>query len=114
MIINLTSILVNTVELTYIDERGNYNRVEFVEYEYQNLMMMLFDKYGVDWGDCKGRAWCGTCHIEVCQGKIEQKIDAQEKHKLAELEDATERSRLACQLLLESDLDNLVIRIVGE
>jgi 2Fe-2S ferredoxin len=102
------------MELTYIDECGNSNRVEFEEDEYHNLMMLLFDKYGVDWGDCKGRAWCGTCHIEVCQGTVSQKIETDEREKLAELEDVTERSRLACQLLLRSDLDKLLIRIVGE
>lgn len=102
------------MELTYIDEQGNSHRAEFDEDEYHNLMMLLFDKYGVDWGDCKGRAWCGTCHIEVCQGTVTQEIETEERHKLAELDDATERSRLACQLLLRPDLDKLLIRIVGE
>lgn len=102
------------MELTYTDEQGNSHRAEFVVDEYHNLMMLLFDKYGVDWGDCKGRAWCGTCHVEVCQGTVTQEIEADERHKLAELDGATERSRLACQLLLRSDLDNLLIRIVGE
>ena len=49
--------------LFYKDELEVDHQVECAEFEYNNLMELLFDKKGQEWGDCKGRAWCGTCHI---------------------------------------------------
>ena len=53
------------LSLTYIDEFGETCQADFNNHEYHSLMELLFDKYLQDWGDCKGRAWCGTC---TCDG----------------------------------------------
>ncbi len=100
--------------LTFVDVTGAVRRVTFAEYEYQNLMELLFDRCGIEWGDCKGRAWCGTCHIEVIKGELKQALSVEERFKLGELENVTEDSRLACQLLLESDLNEIRFRIKEE
>ena len=51
--------------LTYYDGFDQQCHAHFTVNEYHNLMELLFDKYVEEWGDCKGRAWCGTCHIHI-------------------------------------------------
>ncbi|WP_417360551.1 2Fe-2S iron-sulfur cluster-binding protein [Galbibacter sp.] len=97
--------------LTFFDELGDEHQGEFKTNEYHNLMELLFDKYLQDWGECKGRAWCGTCHIQILEGQISDEMNAEEKHTLSIIDSATKRSRLACQILLNADLDGIVFKI---
>ncbi len=98
--------------LTYYDEFGQEYRAEFRDNEYHSLMELLFDKYIEPWGDCKGRAWCGTCHIEILEGTLTQEMDPEEAHTLSKSYNRTPRSRLACQIPVNSQLDRIVFRIV--
>ena len=91
--------------LTYFDELGQENRAEFIDNEYHSLMELLFDKYIEPWGDCKGRAWCGTCHIEILEGTLGQDMDPEEDNTLSKLYNRTQHSRLACQIPVNSQLD---------
>ena len=97
--------------LTYFNEFGEECHADFKTNEYHNLMALLFDKYLQDWGECKGRAWCGTCHIKIIKGRISDEMDSDEKHTLAIIDNATERSRLACQIPLNDKLNGIVFRI---
>ena len=97
---------------TYINEFDEACTAEFEINEYHSLMELLFDKYMEDWGDCRGRAWCGTCHIQVLEGNISEKMDADEKSTLSKIDGVTENSRLACQIPVNADLHNLVFRIM--
>lgn len=97
--------------LTFFNELGEKYHVEFTTNEYHNLMELLFDKYLQEWGECKGRAWCGTCHIQILEGHISEQMDEEEKHTLSVIDSATDKSRLACQIPLNSDLDGLVFKI---
>ena len=99
-------------QFTYFDEFGKEHLASFKTNEYHNLMELLFDKYVEEWGDCKGRAWCGTCHIQLIKGAIAEKIDADEKHTLSKMEGVTQKSRLACQIPLNSTLDGVVFKIM--
>ncbi len=99
---------------TYIDEFGDSNTAICSLNEYHSLMELLFDKYLQEWGDCKGRAWCGTCHIQILQGALSSKIEVDEKQTLSQLEDASSLSRLACQIPVNGDLHNLVFKIVTD
>ncbi len=98
--------------LTYYDRFGDKCRADFKVNEYHSLMELLFDKYIEEWGDCKGRAWCGTCHIQIIQGFITEKIDTEEKNTLSKIWNVTENSRLACQIPVNAELHNLVFRIM--
>ncbi len=48
-------------------------------------MQMIVDQLSEDIGDCMGRAWCGTCHVELVQGDLVNDKDSKEDHKLKEL-----------------------------
>lgn len=97
---------------TYINEFDEERKVDFELNEYHSLMELLFDKCMEDVGDCKGRAWCGTCHIQIYEGHISEKMDADEKETLSKSEDVVENSRLACQIPVNAELHNLVFRIM--
>ena len=97
---------------TYINEFDEVCTAEFEINEYHSLMELLFDKYMEDWGDCRGRAWCGTCHIQILEGHISEKMDADEKDTLSKCEDVAPNSRLACQIPVNAELNNLVFRIM--
>ena len=75
-------------------------------------MEFLFDKYMEDIGDCKVRAWCGSCHIQILEGSLSEKIDADEKETLSQAEDVAKNSRLACQIPVNAELHNLVFKIM--
>jgi len=100
--------------LTYFNEFGEECRAVFKVNEYHSLMELLFDKYVEEWGDCKGRAWCGTCHIEVLKGNIGERMEADESNTLSKLDNAVPKSRLACQIPVTAELDGLIFKILGD
>lgn len=69
---------------------------------------------GID-GDCGGVCSCATCHVLIdpeWREKVGPATPAEEA--LLELEDdATDASRLGCQVPLGDVLDGLVVRVVG-
>ncbi|HEY3405464.1 MAG TPA: 2Fe-2S iron-sulfur cluster-binding protein [Ohtaekwangia sp.] len=62
---------------------------------------------------CGGMALCATCHIEVVSGldKLGSLTDA-EMDMIDTLPDATENSRLACQIRLDDRLHGAVFKLV--
>lgn len=97
---------------TYINEFNETCTAKYETNEYHSLMELLFDKYIEDWGDCKGRAWCGTCHIQFLEGQLSKIMGADEKLTLSKIEGASATSRLACQIPLNSELRNVVFKIM--
>ncbi|MDT7829473.1 2Fe-2S iron-sulfur cluster-binding protein [Pricia sp. S334] len=102
-----------TYSLSYFNEFDEECDASFIINEYHSLMELLFDKYIEDWGDCKGRAWCGTCHIQIIEGNLSEKMDVDERHTLSKIGNATETSRLACQIPVNAELHNLVFKMMG-
>lgn len=100
--------------LTYVNEFGEECRADFTINEYHSLMELLFDKYVEEWGDCKGRAWCGTCHIQIIEGGITEKMSAEEKLTLSKIKGRSTQSRLACQIPVTAALNGLVFKIAGD
>ncbi|MDX1363336.1 2Fe-2S iron-sulfur cluster-binding protein [Arenibacter latericius] len=100
--------------LTYFDEFGDQCTANFHTNEYHSLMELLYDKYMEEWGECKGRAWCGTCHIKILEGAIDKEMEEEEQHTLSKIDEATKESRLACQIPVNAALNNLVFKIVSE
>lgn len=102
-----------TCRIFISNELGEERMVEYVPYEYNNLMELVYNELWEDWGDCKGRAMCGTCHVEVISG-IAGEADEFEQHTLEGLPNITDRSRLACQLTMTAKLDNMKFRILKD
>jgi len=103
-----------TYTFTYIDEFGDTNTANFRPNEYHNLMELLFDKYVQEWGECKSRAWCGTCHIKIIKGNSSTEILKDEKQTLSKLDGTSPQSRLACQIPVNAELHNMTFRIISE
>lgn len=63
---------------------------------------------------CGGMALCATCHVEVLSG-FENLPEAEdtELDMLDTLPDATDASRLACQIRLRNENNGLALRIRG-
>ena len=99
--------------LIYFDSYGDEHHANFTIHEYHSLMELLFDKYLEDWGDCKARAWCGTCQIAIIKGHVKEKIDQDERQTLSKRGGATATNRLACQIPLTAELDQIVFKIIS-
>jgi len=63
---------------------------------------------------CGGMALCATCHIEVVEGmeKLEDRSDP-ELDMLDTLPNASDESRLACQIKVNPSIDGIKIRVFG-
>lgn len=99
--------------LYVIDGSGNERTVSYKPYEYRNLMDLLLNELWEDWGDCRGRAMCGTCHIEILEGETGE-MDDFEEHTLSGLPNKTGTSRLACQIMVDESINNMRFRILKD
>jgi ferredoxin len=67
-------------------------------------------------GTCEGQMACSTCHVIVAAedfGKLPLPSDMEED--LLDLAaGVTRHSRLACQILLDAELDSLTVRMPGQ
>ncbi|MEE3127154.1 MULTISPECIES: 2Fe-2S iron-sulfur cluster-binding protein [Nocardioides] len=79
-----------------------------------SLMQVAVDNMvpGID-GDCGGEAACGTCHVVVEDGWIDQvgRSGPVEEEMLAMNPEREANSRLSCQMRLSDSLDGLVVRL---
>lgn len=77
-------------------------------------MEFILNELYEDIGACDGKAWCGTCHGVIVQGVFDpEDIIGDEVKTLGRL--ATEpQSRLACQIMLEPELDGMIFKIIGD
>ncbi|MDF9801353.1 ferredoxin [Catalinimonas alkaloidigena] len=99
--------------ITVIDEDGQIKKVNFAPLAYRNLMELIVNELWEEWGDCKGRAMCGTCHVEVIHGNIGE-IDSFEQHTLNRLPNQKAQSRLACQIMLDRSIDKMTFKILKD
>jgi ferredoxin, 2Fe-2S len=72
------------------------------------------DVEGID-GDCGGTCNCATCHVHVAPEWFDRVGPAGEMElEMLEFDgDVTPHSRLSCQLRLTSELDGIVLAVVG-
>lgn len=102
-----------SVTITYL---GEQHRISTFEGEYRNLMHLITDKIFVEnFGDCKGMCRCGTCLVEVCglQGESAM-MERDEAAIVRSLGPGNENTRLACQLLIDKNLQQATIRIMDQ
>src|SRR6185503_3516287 len=64
---------------------------------------------------CGGLALCATCHVEVVKGYENlNEISNDEYAMLDTLPNITDTSRLSCQLKLNDDMNNIVVKVMGD
>ncbi len=97
----------------YTDSGRIRHQIKFEANEYNSLMELIWDKGYEDWGDCKGRAWCATCHIQINNKINTNAVDQEESSRINLLSNRTDYSRLSCQLLLTLDLDGAEVEYRG-
>ena len=89
-------------------------KIPFKLYEYPNLMELIIDTYYEDIGECLGRGLCGTCHVKIVSGALAISLESIEKTTLSNTYDAASNSRLACQIMLDSKINNMTFKIITE
>jgi len=100
--------------LNFLDSFDEKHIVQFHTHEYNSLMELMWDRTIEDWGECKGRAWCGSCHIKIQETQNTlAPADLAETLCLSNQENRVSNSRLACQLELTEELDGKVIEFLG-
>lgn len=97
------------VKVTYVEASGTEHTIDAEKGI--SLMEAALDNGvpGID-GDCGGQAACATCHVFVDPAWIGKTghADPEVEVELLELgEGKTEFSRLACQIMLDEELDGL-------
>lgn len=100
------------IHITIQDSSGNNANVEIPEGVSLSLMEVLkASDYNIP-ATCGGMALCATCRVEVlhCPEPLEEPSDA-ELDMLDTLPDASETSRLSCQIRVGPHLDGAVFRL---
>lgn len=103
------------IHMTIEDRDGQRQHIEVPDDMNLSLMeAMKAHEYNI-LATCGGMALCATCHVQVLEGmdKLPPLNDA-ELDMLDTLPDATNLSRLACQLRIDEHLENAVFRICGD
>ncbi|WP_445955651.1 2Fe-2S iron-sulfur cluster-binding protein [Yeosuana sp.] len=88
--------------------------VDFKRYEYPNLMELIIDNGFDDIGECLGRGLCGTCHVKIMSGAMEDTLDKTEKLTLKKTYNIDTNSRLACQIMLNEKINNMTFKIITD
>lgn len=103
------------IHITVIYE-GDAYELDTYEGEYRNLMMLIFDSlYTEEFGECKGMGRCGTCLVEVLSsGQTLDPMERNEESTIKKMTSPRKDIRLACQLLINSSLQDIKIKILRE
>ena len=101
------------VEITFITPDGESITLE-AEPGCRSLMELAKDNDipGIE-GECGGVCSCATCHVHVDPEQLKKTGEAGETERdMLELEDnATEYSRLSCQIEISDKIDGLVVKV---
>lgn len=103
------------VTFTVEDQDGNRQVVEAPDDMGFNLMEILKASEYPILATCGGMALCGTCHIEVLEGKpgLGDATDP-ELDQLENLPEYYPTSRLSCQIRITDLLEGAVVKLRGE
>jgi len=104
----------NIIKINVIDRQGKRLEVEAPTDMNLNLMEALkINALPVD-GTCGGMALCASCHVFLLEGNISKEIGEAEQTMLDDVWNTQQNSRLACQIPLTSELNNIVIELAPE
>jgi 2Fe-2S ferredoxin len=109
----MTNELTKVFKIHFIDDSGEKQTYNFKTNEFNNLMEFIFHELCEDIGDCKGRAWCGTCGVALVSGDyLEcQEVDEIKLIQNTNLKDV-KRLRLACQIKFDEKLNNTTWKVL--
>ncbi|NJB82449.1 2Fe-2S iron-sulfur cluster-binding protein [Wenyingzhuangia aestuarii] len=97
------------MKFTYIDSLATQHELHFKVYAYRSVMEFIVAEGLEDFGDCMGRAWCGTCAVKVISGNLV--ADKTQEEKLCLTSNFLDKSkRLTCQISLTAALDGAVLQ----
>ena len=100
-------------KITIIDEFEQEKTLSYTPRSYRNLMELVVNELWEEWGDCRGRAMCGTCHVEVIDGEMGE-VDSFEQHTINGLPNKTPHSRLACQIMVDRSIHQMTFKILKD
>ncbi|CAH8283293.1 2Fe-2S ferredoxin [Mariniflexile fucanivorans] len=89
-------------------------KIPFKPNAYPNLMELIIDTYYEEIGECLGKGLCGTCHVKVVSGTMEDFMDSTEKQTLSNTYNSDSQSRLACQIMLTKQIDKMTFKIIND
>ncbi len=91
---------------------GEIYHIQTYSNEYRSLMMLIYDKISPeDFGDCLGMGKCGTCLVEIEPEFVSNSYQRNEETTLQKA-GAGDRSRLACQILIDEHINGLAVKIL--
>jgi 2Fe-2S ferredoxin len=93
------------INVTFVSSDGERRQVQIEEGETAREAALYNDVPGID-GDCGGVCACATCHVQVDPEWID-KVG----RLMSDGMEATEYSRLACQIPMKPMLDGLVLHV---
>ena len=104
----------NLFNINIIDTYNDTYKLSYKRFEYPNLMELIINSIYEDIGDCLGIGLCGTCHVKIISGDINEDIEVNEKATLIKLNDSDQNSRLACQIILNEKINNMTFKIITD
>lgn len=104
----------NSISILVEDKNGTVQTIEGPTDMGLSLMELLKAHEFEVAGTCGGLALCATCHVEVLSQNELHPLSDDEAYMLDNLPNATNHSRLSCQLKLDPALNQLSVRIKGE
>lgn len=101
-------------KITITDSYNDVFELSFTRNQYPNLMTLIAANYPEEFGACKGLGLCGTCHVKIASGNLNEPIRITEEETLKNLYDTESNSRLACQIMLDEKINNMTFKIINE
>lgn len=94
------------ISFSVIDTIGKEHHIKTYLHSYPSLMELIVNELLEDIGDCRGRAWCGTCIVRQLKGKPLTLIENDEATLLETYPNETNSLvRLSCQIEISPDLN---------
>ena len=106
--------MTNSITIQVEDKNGAVQTIEGPTDMGLSLMELLKAHEFAVAGTCGGMALCATCHVEILSATELHPPSDDEGYMLDNLPNATEHSRLSCQLKITPELDQLSVRIKGD